>query len=216
MNDASRLLRYVKGSRLISPKQIMRLSLLPDGIISFTQMHPLEANALLSIPQNADPTDIPEAEERLYPAPIEESARRDVDAMEAIATEADWKEYVLPELRELFDGSMERVKQSLKQLGPAPQVELENHDEGDEADEPEEDDDEDEPKSSHANLALNISTQLAEDWYRAMNQARLVMSQKSLWIDGEGNLHGPLISQIHYEIYAHVQGWLVEYVLSEA
>ena len=186
----------------------MRLSLLPDGIISFTQMHPLEANALLSIPQNADPTEIPEAEDRLYPRPLDEASRDDVDPIEAIATEEDWKEFVVPELRELFDGSMERVKESLKQLGPAPQEELED-------DEEEEDQDDDE-KSPHANFALKISTEIAEDWYRAMNQARLVMSQKSLWIDGKGNLHGPLISQIHYEIYAHIQGWLVEYVLSEA
>jgi len=190
----------------------MRLSLLPDGIISFTQMHPLEANALLSIPQNADPTEIPEAEDRLYPRPLDESSRGDVDPIEAIVTEEDWKEYVVPELRELFDGSMERVKESLKQLGPAPQEKLDDDDEDDEDDE----DDDAEKKSSPANFALKISTEIAEDWYRAMNQARLVMSQKSLWIDGKGNLHGPLISQIHYEIYAHIQGWLVEYVLSEA
>ncbi len=187
----------------------MRLSLLPDGIISFTQMHPLEANALLSIPQNADPTEIPEAEDRLYPRPLDESSRGDVDPIEAIATEEDWKEFVVPELRELFDGSMERVKESLKQLGPASQEEMGENEE-------DEEDDDTEKKSSHANFALKISTEIAEDWFRAMNQARLVMSQKSLWIDGKGNLHGPLISQIHYEIYAHIQGWLVEYVLSEA
>ena len=103
---------------------------------------------------------------------------------------------------------MERVKESLKQLGPSPQEEL-----GDDEGEEEDGDDE---KPSHANFALKISTEVAEDWYRAMNQARLVMSQKSLWIDGQGHLHGPLISQVHYEIYAHIQGWLVEYVLSEA
>ena len=203
----------------------MRLSLLPDGIISFTQMHPLEANALLSIPQNADPTEIPEAEERLYPGPMDEPAKSDIDAMEAIATEEDWKDFVVPELKELFDASMERVRESLKQLGPAPQEELEDddgeeddgEDDDDEKDDGEKDDGEEEGDTSALpNFALKISTEIAEDWYRAMNQARLVMSQKSLWIDGTGNLHGPLISQIHYEIYAHIQGWLVEYVLSEA
>ena len=193
----------------------MRLSLLPDGIISFTQMHSLEANALLSIPQNADPTEIPEAEDRLYPRPLDESSKSDVDPMEAIGTEEDWKEYVVPELRELFDGSMERVKESLKQLGPAPQEEVEEE-EDDEGEDDNDNDNDNDKKASHAHFALRISTEIAEDWYRAMNQARLVMSQKSLWIDGKGNLHGPLISQIHYEIYAHIQGWLVEYVLSEA
>ena len=183
----------------------MHLSLLPDGNISFTRMHPLEANALLSIPQNADPTEIPEAEERLYPSPMEESTKSDLDAIEVITTEEDWREFVVPELRELFDGSMERVRESLKQLGPAPQEEIDEDEEKD-ADE----------QSEVPNFALKISTEIAEDWYRAMNQARLVMSQKSLWIDSKGNLHGPLISQIHYEIYAHIQGWLVEYVLSEA
>lgn len=179
----------------------MRLSLLPDGSLSFTQIHALEAGALLAIPQNADPTDVPEAEERLFPPPLEEAAQEPLDWEEQSAMQSDWQEFVVPELRELFDSSLDRVQENLRQLSPAP---VETH----QPPQP--------PDAPAPNFALIIPGELAEDWYRAMNQARLVMAQKTLWIDGQGDLHGPLISQIHYEIYTSIQQWLIEHVLSDA
>lgn len=205
----------------------MRLRLLPNGDISLTQLHPLEANALLAIPANADPTGTPEAESRLYPSPVDESKFADHDPLEVAATQEDWDEYVVPELRELFEGSVQRVMGNLKQLSPAPPEEEEEDVEDDEEEENGEDEPEDstdeklqeEPAELDAErvrqmyFMLTIPHDLAEDWYRAMNQARLVMAEKTLWIADNGDLHGPFLSQIHYEIYTHIQGWLVEHVL---
>lgn len=186
----------------------MRLSLQPDGVIAFTHLHPLEANALLCIPQNADLTDVPEAQQRLYPPPIDESGENAVDPLEIADTAEDWEEYVVPELKELFTGSIEKVQQSLKNLGPASHASDSGEDEIPAEKKRKQ-------KAPPPSFELSIPVEIAEDWYRAMNQARLVMSQKSLWIDQGGQLHGPLMSQIHYEIYAHIQGWLVDNVLAE-
>jgi hypothetical protein len=231
----------------------MLLQLLPNGDISLINIHPLEANALLAIPMNADATGTPEAEARLFPSPVDESSYAAHDPLEVAATQEDWEEFVVPELRELFDGGLARVMENLKKLTPAP------YEEFDEEDEESYDDDEDAedeeflndlmeqtqnveekgkptttPDPSHAtldstdetpeaqpkanpipNYKLTIPRALAEDWFRAMNQARLVMVEKTLWIDDRGEVHGPFLSQVHYEIYTNFQGWLIEMVLSE-
>ena len=226
----------------------MLLQLLPNGDISLVNIHPLEANALLAIPMNADATATPEAEARLFPSPVDESSYAAHDPLEVAATQEDWEEFVVPELRELFDGGLARVMENLKKLTPAPYEEFDGED--DEADEDDGDQDETEflndlldqtedteaksklkpdpdqaakaevadskPKAElMPNYKLTIPRALAEDWYRAMNQARLVMVEKNLWIDDRGEVHGPFLSQVHYEIYTNFQGWLIEMVLSE-
>lgn len=179
----------------------MRLSLLPNGDISLTRIHPLEADALQSIPKNADSAEVPEAEKRLYPSPIAPGS----DSLESGKSEQDWVEYVEPELRELFEGAIQRVAKNLVEMKP---------DEEEEGEEDEEDGKDGE--SLMPFFALTIPRDLAEDLYRAMNQARLVMAEKTLWIEDNGRLHGPFVSQIHYEIYTGFQGWLVEMVLSNS
>ena len=227
----------------------MLLQLLPNGDISLVNIHPLEANALLAIPMNADATATPEAEARLFPSPVDESSYAALDPLEVAATQEDWEEFVVPELRELFDGGLARVMENLKKLTPAPYEEFDGED--DEADDDDGDEDEEEeflndlldqtedteaksklkpdpdqaakaevadskPKAElMPNYKLTIPRALAEDWYRAMNQARLVMAEKTLWIDDRGEVHGPFLSQVHYEIYTNFQGWLIEMVLSE-
>ena len=179
----------------------MRLRLLPDGNISFTHIDALEASALLAIPANADASEVPEALERLFPPPIQPNDEAAIDPMEQAAAQSDWEEFVTPELEEIFEGAVQRVQKNLQTLSPAPCEESESASLED---------------SPLPNFALLIPRELAEDWYRAMNQSRLVMAQKTLWIDAEGDLHGPLLSQIQYEIYTSIQQWLVEHVLSEA
>jgi hypothetical protein len=207
----------------------MRLTILPTGDISFTNLHPLEAGALLAIPHHASAVDVPGVEERLYPPLTANPEEGEHDPFETARDQEDWEEFVVPELRELFEGSIARVSETLKQLTPAPYDASVDDDDDEEDEEDEEicDDDvdsslklqEEPPPSDLAqfpNFKLTIPRAQADDWFRAMNQARLLMAQKSLWIEENGNLHGPFLDQIHYEIYTGVQEWLVQNVLSDS
>jgi hypothetical protein len=185
----------------------MRLRLLKSGDISLTQLNPLEAEALLSIPKNADASETPEAQVRLFPPLVSDDSMTD-DPLEVESMEEDWTEYVVPDLKELFDHSLESVQENLKKLTPSPP----------EIEEPEggipEDGVEIPQLSGIPIFKLTIPRDKVEDWFRAMNQARLVMVEKTLWVEENGDLHGPIISQIHYEIYTFIQQWLVEHVMS--
>jgi hypothetical protein len=195
----------------------MRLLVLPTGDICFTNLHPLEAGALLAIPHHADATDSPGVEDRLYPPLTAKPEEAEHDPFETARDQEDWEEFVVPELRELFEGSVARVRETLKQLTPAPydasvdDDDDEDEDDDDDADEGtcEEDMDsshsiQEEPpseKHEYPTFRLTIPREQAEDWFRAMNQARLLMAQKSLWIE---------------EIYTGVQEWMVQNVLSDS
>lgn len=189
----------------------MRIRLLKNGDVSLTQLNPLEAEALLSIPKNADPTDTPEAEARLFPNLVsDDSVNENPD--EVASMQEDWEEYVVPDLKELFDQSMQNVRANLKRLSPAPPEHLE--DLIPQAPEEEESAAAEFPQGIPV-FKLVIPRESVEDWYRAMNQARLVMVEKTLWVEENGDLHGPIIPQIQYEIYTFVQQWLVEHVMSQ-
>jgi hypothetical protein len=188
----------------------------------------------LAIPVHADTTDAPELEQRLYPPLIAKAEEGEHDVFEVENDQADWQEIIVPELRELFEGSVGKVKTGLKKLAPAPyeNLDADDPDVAEEADDDEEEEDKDKqsedamagnaslqeappPERAVPNFKLVIPRTEAEDWYRAMNQARMAMTQKSLWIEDDGNLHGPFLDQMHYEIYTQVQEWLVQHVLSE-
>jgi hypothetical protein len=207
----------------------MRLTILPTGDISFTNLHPLEAGALLAIPHHANATDAPGVEERLYPPLTANPEEGEHDPFETARDQEDWEEFVVPELRELFEGSVARVRETLKQLTPAPYDASVDDDDDEEEEEDDEICDDDVDSSLKVqeelppvelnelpNFKLTIPREQADDWFRAMNQARLLMAQKSLWIEENGNLHGPFLDQIHYEIYTAVQEWLVQNVLSDS
>ena len=208
----------------------MRLTILPTGDISFTNLHPLEAGALLAIPSHASATDVPGVEERLFPPLTADPDEAEHDPFETARDQEDWEEFVVPEIRELFEGSVARVRETLKHLTPAP------YDSSIDEDDDDEDEDEDDEICEEdvdnalklqeeapplemeqlPNFKLTIPREQADDWFRAMNQARLLMAQKSLWIEENGNLHGPFLDQVHYEIYTAVQEWLVQNVLSDS
>ncbi len=209
----------------------MRLTILPSGDIAFTNLHPLEAGALLAIPHHADATDSPGVEERLYPPLTANPEEAEHDPFETARDQEDWEEFVVPELRELFEGSVARVRETLKHLTPAAyDASVDEDDDDDEADEEDDENCEEDVDSSltvqeepppserheYPVFKLTIPREQADDWFRAMNQARLLMAQKSLWIEENGNLHGPFLDQIHYEIYTGVQEWLVQNVLSDS
>ncbi len=189
----------------------MRLRVLKTGNLSITRLHPLEADALLNILSHADATDVPEAQTRLFQKPInDEDAKETPDADE---TTTDWQEFVVPELRELFDSSLAAVRNDLFTLKPERQRQRLSNvtEETPKAAEPEKaEEEEDLSDLDRLTFRLTIGKQNGAAWFRSMNQARLVMAEKELWIEDSGRLHGPPLACLHYEIYTYFQQELVE------
>ena len=171
----------------------MRLTRTPDGAVHVSQINEWELRTLRSLPGIADPGDDEAALRRLYPAPFQpgEATEENQD---------DWAELVQPELEQLFESSLERVADDVKtaSLEP-PSPEGSQDDEEDEEPDGLDDDDEDEdgevaPEESCGETEdleeppglteqplrweFTIPAAHVEDWYRAMNQARLMLSTK--------------------------------------
>jgi hypothetical protein len=157
----------------------------------------------------------------------------------------DWVEYVLPELRESFAENLSVVMADLATLtaedpdGEEDSNGDDDEDDGEEGDEEEVDeieagDDRAEPGPVASgpqeqaaasaepvvpHFALTIPSDHAEAWFRAMNQARIVLSAR-YGIDSE---HVPELAKLleagqieywfQYELFVSLQGWLVEVVL---
>ena len=213
----------------------MHLQKLPDGSIRLSRLNPWDVQTFRSLPALADYTAAPEAERRLLPAPAIESDLTPEMAM-------DWVEYVVPELRESFAESFTTVMADLETLSLDPGPEADDAGDG-VADDAEEQGEpspsgqkntakgsvsqqaveemqevEEEPPMPH--FVLTIPGDHAEAWFRAMNQARIVLSIR-YGIDSErvpelGRLleAGQLEYWFQYELFVSLQGWLVEAVLN--
>jgi hypothetical protein len=204
----------------------MHLQKLPDGSIRLSRLNPWDVQTFRSLPALADYTADPEAEKRLLPTPAIES-----DLTPEIAM--DWVEYVVPELRKSFVESFTTVLADLETLSLDPGPEAD--DAGDGVDEEEGEPSpsgqkstdqenasqqavEEEPPMPH--FVLTIPGDHAEAWFRAMNQARIVLSIR-YGIDSErvpelGRLleAGQLEYWFQYELFVSLQGWLIEVVLN--
>lgn len=210
----------------------MHLQKLPDGSIRLSRLNPWDVQTFRSLPALADYTAAPEAEKRLLPTPAIESDLTPEMAM-------DWVEYVVPELRESFAESFTTVLADLETLSPDPGPEADEVGDGTDEDEDDEEGDprpsgqesaaqqnasqqavEEIPEPSMPHFVLTIPADHAEAWFRAMNQARIVLSIR-YGIDSErvpelGRLleAGQLEYWFQYELFVSLQGWLVEAVLN--
>ncbi len=212
----------------------MHLQKLPDGSIRLSRLNPWDVQTFRSLPALADYTAAPETEKRLLPTPAIESELTPDMAM-------DWVEYVVPELRESFAENFTTVLADLETLSIDLGTEADDSD-GD-VDEIEEDEDRERGPSAQERAAgeaprqdaspqagigatsmphfvLTIPADHAEAWFRAMNQARIVLSIR-YGIDSErvpelGRLleAGQLEYWFQYELFVSLQGWLVEAVLN--
>src|SRR5438046_10720193 len=108
------------------------------------------AELLRQIPASANPEGVPAAEERLFSPPADQNEKEIC---------AEWKLYVKPELRRLFQTATETVAADLEQLR------------GNE--------------KAFANRTLHIPSKHAEAWLSALNQARLVIAAKYDFTDRE-------------------------------
>lgn len=215
----------------------MHLKKLPDGSIRLTRLNPWDVQTFRSLPALADYSQDAKAEKRLLPTPA-------IDADLSPEMAMDWVEYVLPELRESFAENLSVVMADLATLtaedpdGEEDPNEDDGEHDGEEIGTEEEIEDDEatqEPPSQSPpmaaakavaggppvvpHFALTIPADHAEAWFRAMNQARIVLSAR-FGIDSE---HVPELAKLleagqieywfQYELFVSLQGWLVEAVL---
>ena len=200
----------------------MTLQKLPNGSVRIARLDEWHLDALRSIPVLADPGDDEKALRRVFPAPF---AAGDATAEQ----QEDWVEYVQPDLQNLFEGSLERVARDLKTAhlsavtDDPEEDEEEDDDEKDDDDEDSdnevEDEDEDKVGVKAPEWELTVPADHVEDWYRAMNQARLVLSSGK---DAHRTDHdyvtrmllsGELDVLVRYEMLTAMCGWWVEVLL---
>jgi hypothetical protein len=200
----------------------MTLQRLPDGSVKLGQMDEWHLRTVQGIPELADAGDDEKALRRLYPAPF---VAGDADEEQ----KEDWAELVQPDIEQLFEDSLTRVRSDAKKVHPddtaPPPAEDPVAEEG-EAPRPAR------PrrgkhggKSSAAPAVprdlwyIIVPANHVEDWYRAMNQARLVLSEKydahrsdsahvaKMFVSGRMEL------LLQYELLTGLCGWWVEFVM---
>src|SRR5438094_702663 len=111
-----------------------------DQALEIRELDPFLAELLRQVPESAQPKDSPAAEERLFSAP---AAPEEKDLC------AEWKVYVVPELRRLFQSATETIRQDLEQLQCT--------------------------GKPFANCTLRIPLAHTDAWLNALNQARLAI-----------------------------------------
>jgi hypothetical protein len=152
--------------------------------IEISELDPFLAELLRQIPASASPDGVPAAEQRLFSSP---GGRKDTELC------AEWKMYVEPELRRLFQTASETVAADLEQLN------------GNE--------------KSFANRTLRIPAEHADAWLSALNQARLVVAAKNNFTESELGDHfrSPIGSRRDLSLFQiNFYGFLQEFILRDS
>jgi Domain of unknown function (DUF2017) len=151
--------------------------------IEISELDPFLAELLRQIPASANPDGVPAAEQRLFSPP---TTGKDAEIC------AEWKTYVEPELRCLFQTATETVAADLEQLN------------GNE--------------KSLTNRTLRIPAKHADAWLSALNQARLAIAAKNNFTENELNDHfrSPIGSRRDLSLFqVNFYGFLQEFILRE-
>jgi hypothetical protein len=154
-----------------------------DDEIEVSELDPFLAELLRQIPASADPKGAPAAEQRLFSPPANETQRELC---------AEWKLYVEPELRRLFQTATETVAADLEQLNGS--------------------------EKTFVNRTLRIPWKHADAWLSALNQARLVIAAKYNFSDAELGDHfrSPIGSRRDLSLFqVNFYGFLQECILRE-
>ena len=152
--------------------------------IEISELDPFLAELLLQIPASTNADGAPAAEKRLFSAPTTK-----------LETEfcAEWKVYVEPELRRLFETATETVAADLEQLN------------GNE--------------KNLASRTLRIPSQHADAWLNALNQARLVIAARNDFTETElgDHLRSPIGSRRDLSLFQiNFYGFLQEFILRDS
>ena len=153
------------------------------SVIEISELDPFLAELLRQIPASANPDGAPAAEQRIFSPPING---------EETELCAEWKSYVEPELRRLFQTATQTVAADLEQLN------------GNE--------------KSLANRTLRIPAKHSDAWLSALNQARLVIAAKNNFTENELNDHfrSPIGSRRDLSLFqVNFYGFLQEFILRE-
>ena len=151
--------------------------------IEISDLDPFLAELLRQIPASTNPEGSPEAEKRLFSRPADKAERESC---------AEWKLYVEPELRKLFQTATETVAADLQQLN------------GNE--------------KPFANRTLRIPTKHADAWLSALNQARLAIAARNNFTEGElcDHYRSPIGSRRDLSLFqVNFYGFLQEFILRE-
>jgi len=151
--------------------------------IEISELDPFLAELLRQIPASANPEGVPAAEERLFSPPADQNEKEIC---------AEWKLYVKPELRRLFQTATETVATDLKQLSGNEKM--------------------------FANRTLFIPSRHADAWLSALNQARLVIAAKCRFTDAElcDHYRSPIGSRRDLSLFqVNFYGFLQEFILRE-
>ncbi|MDQ6914092.1 MAG: DUF2017 domain-containing protein [Verrucomicrobiota bacterium] len=155
-----------------------------DDMLELSELDPFLAELLRQIPESTKPEGCEAAEERLFCRPAAVSEKQ-------ICKE--WKQYVEPELRRLFETSTETVAQDLTPLNGG-------------------------NSKPFANCTLRIPTKNSEAWLNALNQARLVIASKYGFTEGElcDHYRSPIGSRRDLGLFqVNFYGFLQEFILHE-
>ncbi len=151
--------------------------------LQISDLDPFLAELLRQIPASTNPEGLPAAEQRVFSAPAD---------MKEKQLCSEWKTYVEPELRRLFQSATETVTSDLAQLN------------GNE--------------KSLRNCTLRIPLDHADAWLNALNQARLVIAAKYAFSESELNdhYHSPVGSRRDLGLFqVNFYGFLQEFILRE-
>jgi Domain of unknown function (DUF2017) len=151
--------------------------------IELSELDPFLAELLRQIPASADTSGAPAAEQRLFSSPTNGNETEFC---------SEWKMYVEPELRRLFQTATETVAADLQQLNGK--------------------------EKSLANRTLRIPAKHADAWLSALNQARLVIAAKNNFTESELNDHfrSPIGSRRDLSLFqVNFYGFLQESILRE-
>lgn len=151
--------------------------------LEISNLDPFLAELLRQIPASTNTEDSPAARERLFSAPASTSEKEIC---------AEWKLYVEPELRRLFQSATETVAGDLEQL--------------------------DGKEKSVNNCTLRIPMQHTDAWLNALNQARLAIAARCNFTETELCDHerSPIGSRRDLSLFQmNFYGFLQEFILRE-
>ncbi|MEY2483472.1 MAG: hypothetical protein QOK24_2000 [Verrucomicrobiota bacterium] len=154
-----------------------------ENCIELSELDPFLAELLRQIPESTETEGAEGAHQRLFSSPAPASEREIC---------AEWKLYVEPELRRLFQSATETVTSDLRQLNGS--------------------------TKPFANCTLRIPTDNAESWLNALNQARLVIASKYNFTDAElcDHYRSPIGSRRDLGLFqVNFYGFLQEFILQE-
>jgi hypothetical protein len=162
----------------------MQLARIDPQTVALTRLDPFVCGLLRQIVPSASPGDHPAARARIYSSPTGGAEPE---------FEADWQEYVEPDLREHFETSRSLVERDLATLELPPEEEF---------------------------ASLHIPVAHLDSWISALNQARLVLAEQHNVTESDmqreltlGDTRGFALFQI--EFYGELQFWFIREVQRE-